>query len=95
MNPAITAFLTSLGYGQYALILAGIVGALSPLMTFLPVASAASAPWYRIVYGLLAWATFNFGKAAPVPANGEIAGGMVPTPNTATRAVIVPVSPMT
>ena len=78
MNPSLVTLLTSLGLGQYVLVASAIVGVLSVAMPFLPVASATSPKAYQVAYGILAWVTFNFGKVAPVPANGLPAGGLVP-----------------
>ena len=84
---SLTSLLVALGFGKYV---AGILSlvtlwfAISPqVMAFLPVASIKSAGWYRFVYGLLAWTTGNHSANAPVPANGQPAGGIVPTPKVA------------
>jgi hypothetical protein len=97
MNPLDVASATTLLAPIFGARAAGVVslmtlalGVASALMTVLPVASATSPGWYRAGYGVMAWVTFNFGRMAPVPANGQIAGGMVPTPTVATQAVIVP-----
>lgn len=81
---SLTSLLVSLGLGKYT---AGIVSlvtlwfAVAPqLMAFLPVASMTSPAVYRVFYGLMAWTTGNHHANAPVPANGLVAGGVVPAP---------------
>jgi hypothetical protein len=96
-NPDTTAsatlLLTWLGLGKNA---AGIIslvllvrGLLPDLMPLLPVASATSPAWYAVLFGILARITGNYGKNAPVPANGMVSPSvMVPTPAPATLQAV-------
>ncbi len=82
-DPSLTTLLTPV-FGHYAagiISLLVLVRALLPeIMPYLPVADAASPPWYRITYGILARLTGNYGKNAPVPPSGIVAGSPVPVP---------------
>ena len=88
MDPAQVANLTAILSPVFgvraagvASIVIGTVFVLAQIMPYLPVASAASASWYRIAYGLIARAVGARGNNAPMPAAGNVpAGGLVPTP---------------
>lgn len=82
--PSLTSALTWAGMGKYT---AGIVSfgvaakaALPEIMPWLNVPNASSSKAYSFIYGLMARATGNYGKNAPVPVFGPPAGGIVPTP---------------